>query len=166
MLAAKFGGVQCPVCSSEETRVVDSRSADDGQSIRRRRACSDCGHRFNTFERVEVSAHAAVLVTKQSGQTEPFEAAKIVAGLTAAAKGRPLAAADFESLVFEVEELARRRGGVVTSRWIGLAVLERLKQLDDVAYLRFASVYKDFSEIGDFQREAQLIKHESSSGPT
>lgn len=161
MLAAKFSGVQCPVCASEDTRVVDSRSADDGQSIRRRRECTGCANRFTTFERIEISADAVVMVAKQSGVTEPFDSAKIVAGLSAAAKGRPLVDGDFESLVFEIQELARRQGGTVTSRWIGLAVLERLKQLDDVAYLRFASVYKDFSEIGDFQREAQLIKHDA-----
>lgn len=157
MLAAKFSGVNCPVCERTDTRVVDSRAADEGVSIRRRRECSGCHHRFTTFERVE---EAPLVVVKRSGDREPFDGSKIVRGLVSASKGRPVSAPDFEHLVCQVEDAARHEGGAVTSEWVGLAVLDRLRDLDEVAYLRFASVYKDFTDIGDFEREARLIKLE------
>ena len=100
------------------------------------------------------------MVVKRSGEREPFDAAKLTRGLLSAAKGRPVGPADFEQLVCGVEEAARHEGGTVSSEFVGLAVLERLRNLDEVAYLRFASVYKHFSDIGDFEREARLIKLE------
>lgn len=158
MLAAKFSGVNCPVCERTDTRVVDSRAADEGVSIRRRRECSGCQNRFTTFERVE---EAPLVVVKRSGEREPFDGGKIVRGLVSASKGRPVDVGDFETLVIGVEDAARLEGGSVSSEWVGLAVLERLRGLDEVAYLRFASVYKDFTDIDDFEREARLIKLES-----
>ncbi|MEM7338907.1 MAG: transcriptional regulator NrdR [Actinomycetota bacterium] len=149
--------MRCPICGSDPTRVVDSRSVEDGAGIRRRRACGNerCGHRFTTFERVEV---ATVVVVKRSGVREPFNGQKVLRGLASAAKGRPIDVDQFEVLVDQVEDAARAAGGEVTSEWVGLAVLERLRTIDHVACLRFASVYKDFTDIGDFEREARLIK--------
>ncbi len=159
MLAASFSGVRCPICEMAETRVIDSRSADGGAAIRRRRECGSCERRFNTFERVE---QLPVVVVKRSGAREPFDGDKLIRGLVAASKGRPVAVADFERLVLSVEEAAQSAGSDVTSEWVGLSVLERLRDLDEVAYLRFASVYKSFSDIGDFEREARLIKHDGA----
>ncbi|MEM7325434.1 MAG: transcriptional regulator NrdR [Actinomycetota bacterium] len=159
MLAASFSGVHCPICHMADTRVIDSRSADGGAAIRRRRECVSCERRFNTFERVE---HLPVVVVKRSGGREPFDGEKVIRGLVAASKGRPVTAVDFEELVNSVEEAAQATGGDVTTEWVGLSVLERLRELDEVAYLRFASVYKSFSDIGDFEREARLIKREGA----
>jgi len=160
MLAASLGAMRCPVCVEADSRVVDSRSADDGAAIRRRRECESCGHRFTTFERLE--EHPLVVV-KRSGYREPFDGSKIVSGLVAASKGRPLAEAEFDQLASRVEERLRRLGSEVTTEAIGLAVLDELGQIDQVAYLRFASVYKGFDNIDDFAREARLIKVEPGS---
>ncbi|MEN3314562.1 MAG: transcriptional repressor NrdR [Acidimicrobiaceae bacterium] len=155
--------VRCPGCSSLEDKVVDSRTADEGAAIRRRRECLDCGRRFTTYERLE---EAPVVVLKQSGGREPFSRAKIAAGVLAAAKNRPVSAADIEALVVEVEESLRLEGPELTSARIGLTVLERLRALDQVAYLRFASVYKGFEGPGDFEREMGLLmKHEPPPPP-
>ena len=155
MSGASLYRVLCPICRSADTKVVDSRSADGGTAIRRRRECMGCGRRFSTFERIE---ELPLVVVKRSGDREPFDARKITVGLLAASKGRPVTGADFDRLAAEVENVARARGGDVSSEWVGLAVLERLRCLDDVAYLRFASVYKSFDGIDDFEREARLIK--------
>lgn len=162
MLAASFSGVLCPICRVADTRVIDSRSADDGAAIRRRRECSACHRRFNTFERVE---EAPVVVVKRSGDREPFDGEKITGGLVAASKGRPIAAGRFEALACGIEEEARLSGGEVTTEWVGLAVLDRLRHIDEVACLRFASVYKSFTDIADFEREARLIKPETGQHP-
>lgn len=133
---------------------------DDGATIRRRRACAECAFRFTTFERVEL---APITVTKRGGQREPFDRQKIVHGLVAASKGRPIESETFEALADEVEERARFEGGDVTSEWVGRAVLDRLRLIDQVACLRFASVYKDFTDIADFEREVHLIKLEKTT---
>ncbi len=146
--------VRCPSCSAVDDKVVDSRTADDGAAIRRRRQCLACGRRFTTFERVE---ELPLTVVKRSGHREPFSRAKVVTGLEAATKNRPLAPAQLEALAAEVEESLRLDGPEVSSQQIGLAVLERLRQVDEVAYLRFASVYKGFEDIGDFEREVGLL---------
>lgn len=138
--------------------MVDSRSVDEGTVIRRRRSCCGCSSRFTTFERCE---RAPLTVVKRSGEREPFEREKIIHGLASAAKGRPIDAEVVESLVDGIEEAARLEGAEVTSEWVGLAVLERLRTIDPVACLRFASVYKGFTDIGDFEREVRLIKLEA-----
>lgn len=135
--------------------MVDSRIADDGAAIRRRRECLQCGRRFTTFERVE---EAPIVVVKRSGHREPFERAKIVAGLRSATKNRPVTAEQLEAVAAEVEESVRLEGPELSSQRIGLAVLERLRALDDVSYLRFASVYKGFEDAGDFEREVGLLQ--------
>jgi transcriptional repressor NrdR len=116
---------------------VDSRTADDGAAIRRRRACVACGHRFTTYERLE---EVPLVVVKRSGDREPFDRFKVIAGVRAAIKGRPITEAQLEALAAEVEDSARLDGPEVSSAQVGLAVLDRLRLLDEVSYLRFASV--------------------------
>ena len=153
--------MRCPACSSLDDKVVDSRLADDGAAIRRRRECLACGRRFTTFERTE---EVRLFVVKRSGDREPFVRAKLVAGMQSAAKNRPVTAEQLEELAAEVEEAIRSRGGEASSEEIGIAVLERLRELDEVAYLRFASVYKGFSDVGDFEREAGLLAGPAAPG--
>ncbi|MGH9178661.1 MAG: transcriptional regulator NrdR [Acidimicrobiales bacterium] len=145
--------MRCPSCASQEDKVVDSRTADEGAAIRRRRACLACGRRFTTYERIE---EVPLVVVKRSGQRESFDRSKLVAGLRAATKNRG-AAGQVDALAAELEEQFRLDGPEITSQAIGVAVLDRLLDLDDVAYLRFASVYKGFEDVGDFQREVGLL---------
>ena len=153
--------MHCPSCRADDTKVVDSRLADHGSSVRRRRQCLSCSYRFTTFERVE---EAALIVAKSDGSTQPFDRDKIVAGVRAACKGRAVVDAQIEQLANEVEDEVRLLGGEVTTSQIGLAVLDRLRLLDEVAYLRFASVYKNFDAAADFQSELELLS-KLSSGP-
>lgn len=146
--------VRCPRCSGTEDKVIDSRTADDGAAIRRRRECLACGRRFTTYERLE---EVPFVVVKRSGQREPFDRAKLIAGMQAASKNRPLPVALLEQIAAEIEEILRIEGTEVTTQEIGLAVLDELRTRDHVAYLRFASVYKGFTDAGDFQREAGLL---------
>ena len=146
-----------------DDKVVDSRAADDGSTIRRRRECLDCGRRFTTYERVE---EVPLVVVKRSGQRQPFDATKLVAGVRAAAKGRPLTDDQLTRLAADVEEgLRLAGGGEIPSARIGVAVLDRLRELDQVAYLRFASVYKEFSDPADFEREATLLARPGDPEP-
>ena len=147
--------MRCPRCSSMDDKVVDSRAADEGSAIRRRRECVACGQRYTTYERLE---EVPFVVVKRSGQREPFDRSKVTAGVVAAAKNRPVSQTEMDQLAAEVEESLRVTGHEVTSQQVGLAVLDGLRALDEVAYLRFASVYKDFSAALDFEREADLLK--------
>lgn len=149
----------CPYCRHPDSRVVDSRTADDGTSIRRRRQCSDCKRRFSTVETTSVS------VIKRSGVTEPFDRTKIIAGVRKACQGRPVTQDDLALLAQEVEEKIRARGlAEIDAHEVGLTILEPLSRLDTVAYLRFASVYQAFDSLADFEqaiaqlREVQLDK--------
>ena len=150
-------GVRCPACGSFDDKVIDSRQADDGTSIRRRRVCIACSRRFTTFERLE---EAALSVTKRSGERVPFDRSKIVGGVQAAAKGRPLVEAGdgIDDLASAIEDALRLEGRLeVTSEEIGRAVLDHLRELDPVAAVRFASVYLGFDDLSDFQREVSLL---------
>ena len=140
--------MRCPYCRGNDDKVVDSRLADEAAAIRRRRECLACGRRFTTYERVE---DVPVVVRKRSGTTEPLERAKLRAGIERAATGR-LDDATIDGVVAEIEEELRAEGEVGSDR-VGVAVLERLRVLDPVAYLRFASVYKGFEDLADFERE-------------
>jgi transcriptional repressor NrdR len=149
--------MRCPYCATEEDKVVDSRVAEDARAIRRRRECLGCGRRYTTFERAE---ETPLLVVKRNGVEEPFDRQKIAEGLISACKNRPVTLAAIEALSEDVEEAMRAQNvRPVPSADIGREVLERVRELDDVAYLRFASVYKDFQELNDFERElGQLLK--------
>jgi transcriptional repressor NrdR len=147
--------VNCPSCRASDTKVVDSRLAEDGAAVRRRRECLSCSRRFTTFERVD---HAPLTVIKSHGDAEPFDRAKVVQGLVAAAKGRDIGVERLEQVALEVEEAMRLLGSEVTSAAVGLAVLDRLRAVDEVAYLRFVSVYKHFDAAADFHRELELLE--------
>jgi transcriptional repressor NrdR len=147
-------GVHCPSCGADDTRVADSRTASDGAAVRRRRHCVECGHRFTTFERVE---EVPLCVVKSDGRQEPFERAKIESGVRAASKGRSIDDDAIAVIVGEIEDEARLSGPQVSSTQLGVAVLERLRSIDEVAYLRFASVYKNFDAAADFHREIELL---------
>ena len=143
--------MRCPYCAVGEDKVVDSRLAEEGRVIRRRRECLGCGRRYTTFERAE---EVPLLVVKRSGDEEAFDRAKVVEGIRRACKNRPVTHAEIEELVDDVEESMRAAGErPVPTAVIGREVLERLRNLDEVAYLRFASVYKDFQDAADFSRE-------------
>jgi len=154
--------VHCPVCRADDTKVVDSRLAQEGASVRRRRQCVACTHRFTTFERVE---EVPLVVVKSSGISELFDRSKIVHGVRAATKGRSVDDEAIERVAVEVEdEIRLAGGGEVSSSRVGLAVLERLRCLDEVAYLRFASVYKNFDAASDFQSELELLSKLGANG--
>lgn len=151
--------MRCPYCSAEEDKVVDSRVAEEGRAIRRRRECLGCGRRYTTFERPE---EVPLLILKRSGVEEPFLREKVTEGIRRACKNRPVTEAEIASVVDDVEESMRLDGRrPVPSAEIGREILERLRDLDDVAYLRFASVYKDFQELNDFERELGLLAKKS-----
>lgn len=147
--------MRCPACGHLRDRVVDSRQTDDGRSIRRRRECETCGGRFTTFERIET---ATVQVRKRGGEVEPFDASKVAAGVSAACKSRPVDPGQIAVLVADVEDALRSLARTVTSDEVGLEVLVRLRGLDEVAAVRFASVYKGFDTISDFEREIRLLQ--------
>ncbi|MGH8998384.1 MAG: transcriptional regulator NrdR [Acidimicrobiia bacterium] len=147
--------MRCPYCRATDDKVVDSRPAEDASSIRRRRECLGCGRRFTTFERIE---EVGIVVVKRSGEREPFSRAKVADGIHRAMKNRPVSAEDIEAVALAVEEQVRAEGAEVPSEAVGRAVLDRLRALDEVAYLRFASVYKGFSDAGDFEREMGLLQ--------
>ncbi|MBT8227200.1 MAG: transcriptional repressor NrdR [Dactylosporangium sp.] len=145
--------MRCPYCRHPDSRVVDSREAEDGQLIRRRRACPECGRRFTTVE------EAVLAVVKRSGVTEPFSRVKIMSGVRKACQGRPVDDDAIALLAQKAEEAIRARGAAaVPSHEVGLAILEPLRNLDEVAYLRFASVYRSFDSLGDFEREIAELR--------
>ena len=146
--------MRCPSCSTVDDKVVDSRQSDDGAAIRRRRECLACGTRFTTFERLE---QAPLVVLKRSGERMPFERERIVQGIAAAAKGRPIDDAAIEAMATSISDELRDEGPELSTERIGVAVLERLREADHVAYMRFASVYKGFDDAADFQREITLL---------
>ena len=150
--------MRCPMCGAEDTRVIDSRPADQGTSIRRRRACATCGHRFTTYER----GVPVLLVRKRSGRLEPFSPQKLHRGVEAALADRPVPASALAELLDDVEAAATAHGGPMSSDAIGRLVLDGLRVLDEVAYLRFASVYKDFQGADDFGREVAALEVQSA----
>lgn len=157
-----WGRVRCPSCGHDDSRVLDSRAAEDGAAVRRRRQCLKCETRFTTYERID---ELPVYVMKRSGDKELFDRTKIVAGLEAATKGRPVTPESLVALATEVEDAMRLTGGDVTSSQVGQAVLNRLRKLDEVAYLRFASVYKEFDDAADFKRELTLLDKRTAAKP-
>lgn len=154
--------MRCPSCGHDDSRVLDSRAAEDGAAVRRRRQCLSCEVRFTTYERID---ELPVYVMKRSGDKEPFDRLKIVSGLEAATKGRPVTAEALVELAEHVEDAMRLSGGDVTSAQVGQAVLTRLRKLDEVAYLRFASVYKGFDEASDFKREITMLEKRTAAKP-
>ena len=145
--------MHCPYCPNTDTRVVDSRVSEDGGAIRRRRTCPDCGRRFSTVEQMQL------VVVKRSGVTEPFTREKAVAGVRKACKGRPVTEDALARLGQQVEDTLRSEGWAeVPAHEVGLAILSPLRELDEVAYLRFASVYRSFESADDFEAEIALLR--------
>jgi transcriptional repressor NrdR len=151
--------VHCPFCRNPDSRVIDSRSTEDGAAIRRRRSCPECGRRFTTQETV------LQMVAKRSGVTEPFSREKIIAGVRRACQGRPVDEDALAKLGHRVEEAIRATGvAEIPSHEVGLAILGPLRELDEVAYLRFASVYRGFESLEDFEREIESLRAAADAG--
>lgn len=147
--------MKCPYCGSDNTRVIDSRPADDGDSIRRRRECDACGKRFTTYEKVET---LPVIVIKKDENREPYDRSKIEGGVLRACHKRPIPADDVERLVDETEAVIfNKEVREISTREIGELVMEKLKKLDSVAYVRFASVYREFKDVNTFMDELRKI---------
>jgi transcriptional repressor NrdR len=147
--------MHCPFCRSEDTRVLDSRVAEDGASIRRRRTCPSCEKRFTTVEQMQL------MVAKRSGATEPFTRDKAIQGVRKACKGRPVTEDQLQCLGQAVEDSLRQEGWAeVPAHEVGLAILKPLRELDEVAYLRFASVYRSFESADDFETEIAMLRAE------
>lgn len=146
--------MKCPYCACQDTRVIDSRDANDLAAVRRRRQCIACGKRFTTYERTE---EPTLQVLKRDGRVEDFERDKLEVGILKACEKRPIARAAIDAMLDGVEEQLRSEGPKVSSGRIGELVLERLKALDEVAYIRFASVYKQFNDADHFQREVLTL---------
>ncbi len=147
--------MRCPFCRHNANRVVDSRVAADAFAIRRRRVCSGCGRRFTTYERVE---EAAPMVVKKDGRREPYDRSKIVAGLRKACEKRPISMETIERIADRVERALFEQGGrEAASSFIGGAVMEALRETDQVAYVRFASVYRSFKDLDEFMREVEEL---------
>lgn len=147
--------MHCPYCHNADTKVIETRVNEDGYSIRRRRECSRCGKRFTTLETT------MLLVRKRSGNVEPFDRNKVITGVRKACQGRPIAEDDLKQLGRRVEEYLRSTGvAEVKSDDVGKAILEPLRELDEVAYLRFASVYHNYENIDDFQQAIDRLRCE------
>ncbi|MEO9328666.1 transcriptional regulator NrdR [Gordonia aurantiaca] len=151
--------MRCPFCKNDDTKVIDSRVADEGQAIRRRRSCVACGRRFSTVE------SAVLAVVKRNGVTEPFSREKVMRGVRRACQGRDVAEDALAQLAQQVEDTVRASGSAeIPSNEVGLAILGPLRDLDEVAYLRFASVYRSFDSIEDFQREIDELRAAKAVG--
>ena len=147
--------MHCPFCRHTDSRVIDSRTADDGTAIRRRRQCPQCGRRFTTLE------SASINVIKRSGASEPFSRAKVLVGVRKACQGRPVSEDDLALLAQQVEESIRAQGSAeIDAHEVGLAILGPLRELDEIAYLRFASVYQAFDTLEDFEAAIALLRTE------
>lgn len=147
--------MRCPKCGNQEDRVIDSRSSKDGASIRRRRECTGCQHRFTTYEEIE---RELIRVLKRDGRSEPFDRRKLVGGITKACEKRPISLEAIEKAVEEIEaDLESNGGGEISSNVVGGKVMEKLHSLDQVAYVRYASVYRQFQDIGEFLDEIKAM---------
>ena len=153
--------MRCPFCAHEDSQVKDSRPSEDGAAIRRRRQCEGCGARFTTFERVHLKD---LVVVKKDGKREPFDRAKLERAIGHSCRKRDIDPAKIDQLISGVQRQLETRGDEVTTAAIGEAVMAGLRALDHVAYIRFASIYKDFSEPGDFAEIAERVEREIPPG--
>jgi transcriptional repressor NrdR len=155
--------VRCPFCGAAKDRVVDSRESRDGRTIRRRRECLTCARRFTSYEQVEDIPY---MVVKNDGRREEFSRAKLMQGLQRATEKRPISPTQLDEIVDAAQNMLRdREDREMTTREIGAYVMERLRELDDVAYVRFASVYRKFADIGEFMNELKALARGRESGP-
>ncbi len=154
--------MKCPFCGKPESKVVDSRTAHEGDSIRRRRECLNCGRRYTTYERIE---EVAQMVVKKDGRREPFDRWKVKSGLMKACEKRPVSIDQIDALIDDVERsLFSSAENEVSADAVGQAVIERLKRVDEVAYVRFASVYRQFKDVSDFMTELKDLIAASEQG--
>ncbi len=159
--STKGEAVHCPFCRHTDSRVIDSRTTDDGSAIRRRRQCPECSRRFTTLE------SASLTVTKRSGAAEPFSRAKVLAGVRKACQGRPVTEDQLALLAQRVEESIRAQGSAeIDAHEVGMAILPPLRELDEVAYLRFASVYQSFDSLEDFESAIATLRREHAETTT
>ena len=151
--------MKCPFCNAADTRVIDSRPADDNASIRRRRQCETCGKRFTTYEKLETMP---LMIVKKDNSREPYDRSKIEAGIIRSCHKRPVSSEQISSLVDQIENaLFGREEREISSSVIGEMVMEKLKDLDPVAYVRFASVYREFKDVDTFMQElTKLLEHQ------
>jgi len=155
--------MRCPFCHSPEDKVIDSRSSKDGAIIRRRRECLHCRRRFTTYERVE---EMLPMLVKKDGRREVYDRLKVISGLKKACEKRPVSSAAIEQIADRVEQLLQERGAKeVLSSVVGETVMRELHKLDQVAYVRFASVYREFKDVGEFMRELEDLIEERRGGP-
>jgi len=152
--------MRCPWCDADDDRVVDSRPADGGAAIRRRRECAVCSRRYTTFERIE---DVGLVVVKRDGTREPFDRDKLATSIGKALTDRPVTAAEVGIMVDRIQGRLRRRGPEVASSVVGQEVLAALRRADEVAYLRFASVYKEFEGVADFERELDSLQKKEAA---
>lgn len=148
--------MKCPVCNKTNTRVLDSRESQGGITIRRRRECISCKHRFTTFERIE---HKSLIVIKRNDSREPYIKEKVEKGIWRACEKRPVTQSQVDNLITALEDKWRSHGREIPSEMIGRHIMEELKKLDEVAYIRFASVYRQFKDIDSFKRELEMLKN-------
>ena len=147
--------MRCPYCENEDSKVIDSRHTEDGKAIRRRRECEQCGRRFTTYEKVE---EMILMVIKKDGSSQAFDRNKLLNGIIRACEKRPVSIADMEKIVDDIERgLNNMMEKEVDSNFIGELVMERLKDLDEVAYVRFASVYRQFTDVNTFVQEVERL---------
>ncbi len=149
--------MKCPKCKELETKVIDSRIIEDGFSIRRRRECSKCGYRFTTYERLELD----IMVVKKDGRREPYNREKLLSGIRKACHKRPISEDTIKKFINELElDLIQKGEKEISSQYIGERVISALKEWDKVAYIRFASVYKEFKDLGEFITQIKELSHE------
>ena len=147
--------MKCPYCENLDTKVIDSRPTEEGHAIRRRRGCEKCGKRFTTYEKVE---ETIIMIIKKDGRREAFDRNKIMSGIIKACEKRPVAVADMERVVNEIERgLNNMMEKEIDSNFIGELVMDKLKELDEVAYVRFASVYRQFTDVNTFIKEIEKL---------
>lgn len=153
--------MKCPYCDYHESKVIDSRPTDEGQSIRRRRECIECKKRFTTYEKVE---EVPILIVKKNGSRERFTASKLVKGLIKACEKRPVSLSEIEEAVDAIEKkLHSTMEKEISSDYVGYLVMEKLKEMDEVAYVRFASVYRQFKDLETFEEEIKKIRDEKKT---
>lgn len=155
--------MRCQYCNSTESKVIDSRPVEEGNSIRRRRECCGCGRRFTTYEKIE---QTPLMVVKRDGRREPFDAQKVRGGVLHACEKLPVSVKQMEAVVLHVEQAAYgAMDGEISSQRIGDMVMDELRQLNDVAYVRFAAVYRKFTDLETFMSELQKLVNESKTEP-
>lgn len=147
--------MRCPYCENPDTKVIDSRPTEEGHAIRRRRGCEKCGKRFTTYEKVE---ETIIMIIKKDGRREVFDRSKIMSGIVKACEKRPVPVAEMERVVNEIERgLNNMMEKEIESTFVGELVMEKLKELDEVAYVRFASVYRQFTDVNTFVKEIEKL---------